>query len=110
MCNPVRPYWSNVRFHLLTEYRVGRESGCVAVHVCVLHSNFQGVISNNSSSGANLTPYGGVNFRKISVSFQGPTYYNSIENDIKESNSLHLFKTKLKKNYIWIISYKSCSK
>ena len=37
------------------------------------------------------------NFRKFSVSFQGPTYYNSIENDIKESNSLHLFKTKLKK-------------
>ena len=31
------------------------------------------------------------------VSFQGPTYYNSIGNDIKESNSLHLFKTKLKK-------------
>jgi len=27
-----------------------------------------------------------------------PTYYNSIENDIKGSNSLHLFKTKLKKN------------
>ena len=38
------------------------------------------------------------NLRKFSVSFQGPTYYNSIENDIKESNSLHLFKTKLKKN------------
>ena len=37
------------------------------------------------------------NLRKFSVSFQGPTYYNSIENDIKESNSLHLFKTKLKK-------------
>ena len=36
-----------------------------------------------------------VNF--LSLSFQGPTYYNSIENDIKESNSLHLFKTKLKK-------------
>ena len=38
------------------------------------------------------------NLRKFSVSFQGPTYYNSIENDIKESNSLHLFKRKLKKN------------
>ena len=38
------------------------------------------------------------NLRKFSVSFQGPTYYNSIENDIKESNfDLHLFKTKLKK-------------
>ena len=37
------------------------------------------------------------NLRKFSVSFQGPTYYYSIENDIKESNSLHLFKTKLKK-------------
>ena len=31
---------------------------------------------------------------------QGPTYYNSIENDIKESNSLHLFQTKLKKQII----------
>ena len=39
-------------------------------------------------------------FREFSVSFEGPTYYNSIENDIKESNSLHLFKTKLKKNHI----------
>ena len=38
-----------------------------------------------------------INLRKFSVSFQGPTYYNTIENDIKESNSLHLFKTKLKK-------------
>ena len=37
----------------------------------------------------------------FSVSFQGPTYYNSIENDIKESNSLHLFKTKLKKKIIY---------
>ena len=37
------------------------------------------------------------NLRKFSVSFQGPTSYNTIENDIKESNSLHLFKTKLKK-------------
>ena len=37
------------------------------------------------------------NLRKFSVSFQGPTYYDSIENDIKESYSLHLFKTKLKK-------------
>ena len=35
------------------------------------------------------------------VSFQGPTYYDSLENDIKESNSLHLFKTKLKKIYIY---------
>ena len=41
------------------------------------------------------------NLRKFSVSFQGPTYYNSIENDIKESNSLHLFKTKLKKKIIY---------
>ena len=49
-------------------------------------------------------PFCRTNLRKFSVSFQGPTYYNSIENDIKESNSLHLFKTKLKKNY------KSCSK
>ena len=44
-------------------------------------------------------PFCRTNLRKFSVSFQGPTYYNSIENDIKESNSLHLFKTKLKKNY-----------
>ena len=42
-------------------------------------------------------PFCRTNLRKFSVSFQGPTYYNSIENDIKESNSLHLFKTKLKK-------------
>ena len=45
-------------------------------------------------------PFCRTNLRKFSVSFQGPTYYNSIENDIKESNSLHVFKTKLKKNYI----------
>ena len=42
-------------------------------------------------------PFCRTNLRKFSVSFQGATYYNSIENDIKESNSLHLFKTKLKK-------------
>ena len=42
-------------------------------------------------------PFCRTNLRKFSVSFQGPTYYNSIGNDIKESNSLHLFKTKLKK-------------
>ena len=44
-----------------------------------------------------LLPSCRTNLRKFSVSFQGPTYYNTIENDIKESNSLHLFKTKLKK-------------
>ena len=45
------------------------------------------------------------NLRKFSVSFQGPTYYYSIENDIKESNSLHLFKTKLRKKllYEWLV-------
>ena len=42
-------------------------------------------------------PFCRTNLRKFSVSFQGPTYYNSKENDIKESNSRHLFKTKLKK-------------
>ena len=42
-------------------------------------------------------PFCRTNLRKFSVSFEGPTYYNSIENDIKESNSLRLFKTKLKK-------------
>ena len=36
-------------------------------------------------------------------SFQGPTYYKSTENVIKESNSLHLLKTKLKKNIIYDI-------
>ena len=46
-------------------------------------------------------PFCRTNLRKFSVSFQGPTYYNSIENDIKESNSLHLFKTKLKKKIIY---------
>ena len=44
-------------------------------------------------------PFRRTNLRKFSVSFQGPSYYNSIENDIKESNFLHLLKTKLKKNY-----------
>ena len=33
----------------------------------------------------------------ISVSLQGPTSYDSLENDIIESNSLHSFKTKLRK-------------
>ena len=42
-------------------------------------------------------PFRRTNLRKFSVSFQGPTYYNSLENDIKESYSLHSFKTKLKK-------------
>ena len=34
---------------------------------------------------------------KFSVSSQGPTYYNSLGNDIKESNSLQSFKARLKK-------------
>ena len=34
------------------------------------------------------------NRREFSVSFQGPTYYNAL------SNSLHSFKTKLKKIYV----------
>ena len=38
---------------------------------------------------------------------QGSTYYNSLENDIKESYSLHSFKTKLKKTIMWIISFKN---
>ena len=43
-------------------------------------------------------PFCRTNLRKFSVSFQGPTYYNSLENDIKQSYSLNSFKTKLKKN------------
>ena len=42
-------------------------------------------------------PFCRTNLLKFSVSFQGPTYYNPIEDDIKESNFLHLFNTKLKK-------------
>ena len=30
-------------------------------------------------------PFCKTNLRKFSLSFQGPTYYNSLENDIKES-------------------------
>ena len=43
-------------------------------------------------------PFCRTNLRKFSVSFQGPTFYNSLNNDIKESNSLHSFRAKLKKN------------
>ena len=50
---------------------------------------------------------GVTNLRKFSVSFQGPTYYNSLENDIKESYSLNSFKTKLKKKIMSIISFKN---
>ena len=42
-------------------------------------------------------PFCRTNLRKFSVSFQGPTFYSSLNNDIKESNSLHSFRTKLKK-------------
>ena len=51
-------------------------------------------------------PFCRTSFRKFSVSFQGPSYYNSLETDVKESNSLHSFKTKLKKKFMWIISLK----
>ena len=42
-------------------------------------------------------PFCRTNLRKFSVSFQRPAYYNSLETDIKESNSLHSLKPKLKK-------------
>ena len=47
-------------------------------------------------------PFFRTNLRTFSVSFQGPTYYNSLENDIKESYSLNSFKTKLKKKKIHV--------
>ena len=40
-------------------------------------------------------PFCRTNLRKFSVSFQGPSYYNSLANEIKDSTSLSLFKTKL---------------
>ena len=46
-------------------------------------------------------PFCRTNLRKFSVSFQGPTFYNSLNNDIKESNSLHSFRAKLKKIYLY---------
>ena len=53
-------------------------------------------------------PFCRTNLRKFSVSFQGPTYYNSLENDIKQSYSLNSFKTKLKKKkFMSIISFKN---
>ena len=42
-------------------------------------------------------PFCRTNHWTFSVSFRGQTYYNLLENDIKESNSLHSFITKLKK-------------
>ena len=37
-------------------------------------------------------PFCRTNLHKFSVSFQGPTYYNSLENDIEESNSEVIYK------------------
>ena len=37
-------------------------------------------------------PFCRTNLLKFSVSFQGPTYYNSLENDIEESNSEVIYK------------------
>ena len=51
-------------------------------------------------------PFCRTNLRIFSVSFQGPTYYNSLENDIKESNSLHSFITKLKKTLRELLAFK----
>ena len=43
----------------------------------------------------------------FSVSFQGPTYYNSIENDIKESHSLApIIQNEIEKIYIYMNYYK----
>ena len=50
-------------------------------------------------------PFCRTNLQIFSVSFQGPTYYNSLENDIKESNSLHSFIMKLKKKFMRIVSF-----
>ena len=76
-----------------------------ALNHSLLPSKFNNYFSLNKQVHSYATRYANdfhlpscrTNLRKFSVSFQGPTYYNSIENDIKESNSLHLFKTKLKK-------------
>ena len=51
-------------------------------------------------------PFCRTTLRKFSVSFQGPTFYSSLNNDIKETNSLHSFRAKLKKIFILIISLK----
>ena len=51
-------------------------------------------------------PFCRTNLRKFSVSLQRPTYYNSLENDIKESYSLNSFKTKLKKKLCELLALK----
>ena len=73
----------------------------------ILENEVQGIYKGQDNQGLQTfavksntilhLPFCRANLRKFSVSLQGPTYYNSIGNDIKESNSLHLFKTKLKK-------------
>ena len=75
----------------------------------LLPSKFNNYFSLNKQVHSHATRYANdfhlpfcrTNLRKFSVSFQGPTYYNSLEDDIKESNSLPLFKTKLKKKIIY---------
>ena len=51
-------------------------------------------------------PFCRTNLRIFSVGFQGPTHYNSLENDIKESNSLHSFITKLKEKLCELLALK----
>ena len=45
-------------------------------------------------------PFCRTNLRIFSVSFQGPTYNNSLENDVKESNSLHSIHNEIEKKKI----------
>ena len=88
-------------------------TGALDLHLTINHSllppKFNDYFSLNKQVHSYATrdandfhlPFCSTNLRKFSVSFQGPTYYNSLENDIKESYSLHSFKTKLKKkNYV----------
>ena len=74
----------------------------LALHKLALHKQVRSYATRYANDFH--LPFCRTNLRKFSVSFQGPTYYNPLENDIIESNSLHSFKTKLKKKLCEVLA------
>ena len=53
-------------------------------------------------------PHCRTNFRKLSIGFQGPTFFNSLGREIQNSESISLFGKRLKKIPSFLVKLNLC--
>ena len=63
---------------------------------------------NKRNSSLFYIPYYRTNLRKLSIRFQGPTFFNSLSREIQNSENISLFGKRLKKIPSFLVKFTLC--